>query len=226
MEAVGTIYPRSSPDPISRKITSATDREKTMISNFLKTLAVAIALTTGTAASAAQFVVELAEPLTGDDAKLMQSLNVSEVERFDAESKSYVVLDAQDKAVLDSYFNAKTITPLKIKEVGFVNSPEVGGGAKAGADPRPGHKVYVIERPVPGIGDLPLETQKQLSMGSNAVLTKLGKGIEWAHSYLTDEGTYCVYRAADTDKIVEHGKLAEFPINKISAVVHTKVASE
>ncbi len=69
---------------------------------------------------------------------------------------------------------------------------------------------------------MPLETQKKISMGSNAALTQVGEGIEWVHSYLTDEGTYCVYRAVDTDKIVEHGKLADAPIDTISAVVHTK----
>ncbi len=195
-----------------------------MINTFIKTAAVAIALMAGTAVSAAQFVVELAEPLTGDDTALKQKLNVSEVERMDAAGKSYIVLDAKDEAALDAFFDAKAISPLKIKTVGFVNSPEVGGGTKAGDVPLPGQQTYVIERPVPGIGDLPLETQKQLSMGSNAALTQIGDGIEWVHSYLTDEGTYCVYRAADTDKIVEHGQISEFPIDTIMAVNHTKPA--
>jgi hypothetical protein len=195
-----------------------------MISTFIKTSAVAIALMVGTAVSAAQFVVELAEPLTGDDTALKQNLNVSEVERFDAKGKSYIVLDAKGQSVIDAYFNAKAISPLKIKEVGFVNSPEIGGGEKAGVDPLPGQQPYVIERPVPGIGGLPLETQKQLSMGSNAALAQVGDGIEWVRSYLTDEGTYCVYRAVSTDKIVEHGKISEFPIKTIKPVVHTKAS--
>lgn len=195
-----------------------------MINTFMKTAAVAIALMAGTAVSAAQFVVELAEPMTGDDTELKQSLNVSEVERFDASGKSYIVLDAKDEAVLVAFFEAKAISPLKIKNVGFVNSPEVGGGAKAGDVPLPGQQTYVIERPVPGIGDLPIETQKQLSAGSSAALDQIGDGIEWIHSYLTDESTYCVYRAVDTDKIVEHGRISNFPIDTIMAVDHTKPA--
>ncbi len=197
-----------------------------MVNNFIKTVVVAIALTSGTAISAAQFVVELTEPLTGNDTALRQSLKVTEVERFDAPGKSYVVLDVKDEAVLEAYFYAKSIKPLKFKEVGFVNSPEVGGGAKAGSSPMPGHQVYVIERPIPGIGNLPLATQEEISMESNAALAKIGEGIEWDHSYLTDEGTYCVYRAVDTDKIVEHGKLANAPIDTITPVVHTKAENE
>lgn len=193
-----------------------------MINKFIKTIAVVAALTVGTAASAAQFVVELAEPLKVEDTASMQSQSVSEVERFDATGKSYVVLEAKDETVLMSFFDARVIEPLKIKAVGFVNSPEVGGGAKAGDTPRPGYQSFVIERPVPGIGDLPLETQKQLSAGSNAALDQIGDGIEWVHSYLTDEGTYCVYRAVDTDKIVEHGQLSNFPIDTINAVEHRK----
>lgn len=195
-----------------------------MFNNFIKIIAVAIPLMAGTAVFAGQFVVELAEPLMGDDTALKQSLNVTEVERFDAAGKSYIVLYAKDETALDAFFDAKSISPLKVKSVGFVNSPEVGGGMKAGDDPLPGQQTYVIERPVPGIGDLPPDTQKQLSMGSNAALDQIGDGIEWVHSYLTDEGTYCVYRAVDTDKIVEHGQLSNFPIDTISAVNHTKPA--
>lgn len=192
-----------------------------MFNTFVTTTAFAIALMVGSATLAAQFVVELAKPLTGDNMALMQSMNVSEVERFDAAGKSYIILDAKEEAVLNAFFDARDIEPLKIKAVGFVNSPEVGGGVKAGDAPRHGQQTYVIERPVPGIGDLPLETQKQLSAGSNAALDKIGDGIEWVHSYLTDEGTYCVYRAVDTDKIVEHGQLSKFPIDTIKAVEHS-----
>lgn len=197
-----------------------------MVNNFIKTVVVAIALTSGTAIFAAQFVVELTEPLTGDDSALKQSLKVTEVERFDATGKSYVVLDVKDEAVLETYFNAKNITPLKVKEVDFVNSPEVGGGDKAGANPMPGHQVFVIERPIPGVGDLPLAIKEEISMGSNAAIAKMGDGIEWDHSYLTDEGTYCVYRAVDIDKIEEHSDLAGAPIRIITPVVHTKAGSE
>jgi hypothetical protein len=197
-----------------------------MFNNFIKIAAVAAALTSSTAVYAEQFVVELAEPMAGDAAALMKSMSVTEVERFDAAAKSYVVLDAKDKAALGAFFEAKDINPLKIKEVSFINSPEIGGGDKAADDPMLGYQSYIIERTVPGIGSLPMETQKQLSKGSNAAITQIGKGIEWVHSYLTDEGTYCVYRSVDTDKIIEHGKVSEFPIDTIAAVVHTKSVEE
>ena len=197
-----------------------------MFNKSFKPILLATVFMVGTTANAAQFVVEMAEPMTEDAVTAMGAMDISEVESLDTAEKTYVVLDAEDKATLDMFFDSNGIDPLKIKEVGFVNSPEVGGGEKAGAEPQPGHQSYVIERPVPGIGDLPLETQKQLSMGSNAALSQVGDGIEWVRSYLTDEGTYCVYRAVDTEKIVEHGKISEFPINTIAEIVPAGAAAQ
>lgn len=47
---------------------------------------------------------------------------------------------------------------------------------------------------------------------------ELGDGIEWDHSYLTDEGTYCVYRAVDEVKIHQHAAITGAPVNKVSEV--------
>ena len=173
-----------------------------------------------------QFVVELSKPLTGPDTALRQSLKLTEIERFDASGKSYVVFDAKDEAVLETFFYVKSIDPLKIKKVDFVNSPTIGGGTHPGAEPMIGHQVFVIERPIPGVGSFPLAKKEKISEGSNAAIARMGPVIEWDHSYLTDEGTYCVYRATDESKIVEHGSLSGAPIRTISAVTQTKAQSK
>ena len=111
-----------------------------------------------------------------------------------------------------------TVSPEKISEVLFVNSPVVGGGDPAGSEPRDGHQVFVIERPIPGVGFFGLEKKQKISAGSNAAIAKLGDIIEWDHSYLTGEGTYCVYRADSPDTLREHGALAGAPIGKITSV--------
>ena len=84
--------------------------------------------------------------------------------------------------------------------------------------PRDGHQVYVIERPIPGVGFFGLDKKEKISKGSIAAMAKLGDVIEWDHSYLTSEGTYCVYRADDPDTLREHGALAGAPIGKITPV--------
>lgn len=196
-----------------------------MTYHTIKAALFTIVLGAASTATAEQFVVELSDPLTGSDTALRQSLKLTEIERFDASGKSYVVFDAKDEAVLETFFYVKSIDPLKIKKVEFVNSPTVGGGPQPGAKPMPGHQVFVIERPIPGVGSFPIEKKAKISRGSNAAIAKMGSVIEWDHSYLTDEGTYCVYRATDENKIVEHGTLSGAPIRTITAVTQTKPTS-
>ena len=53
---------------------------------------------------------------------------------------------------------------------------------------------------------------------SVAVLKELGPGIQWLHSYFTDNKVYCVYLAADENIILEHARRGGFPANRISRV--------
>ena len=165
-----------------------------------------------------RFVVELGPQVDAMDATLMPGYGVREVESFVADTKSWAVLEAESEDALASYLSALGIQPGSIMPVDFVNSPTVGGGVEAGESPRDGHKVFVIERPIPGVGSFPLERKQMISRRSNASIEQLGDKIEWQHSYLTSEGTYCVYRAVDEDAIREHAKLAEAPIATVTAV--------
>jgi hypothetical protein len=44
---------------------------------------------------------------------------------------------------------------------------------------------YVIEREVPGAGNLSEDEIREVSLRSLAVLKDLGSGIQWLHSYVT-----------------------------------------
>src|ERR1700689_1273309 len=77
---------------------------------------------------------------------------------------------------------------------------------------------YVIEREVPGAGDLPGDELREVSMGSLAVLKDLGSSIQWLHSYVTNEKIYCVYFAQDEEKIREHARRVGLPANRNSIV--------
>lgn len=77
---------------------------------------------------------------------------------------------------------------------------------------------FVIERDMPGVGNLGPEDLKGASQTSCNVLDRLGPEIEWIHSYVTDNKIYCVYRASNEDIIREHASLGGFPANKISQV--------
>lgn len=77
---------------------------------------------------------------------------------------------------------------------------------------------YVIEREMPGAGNLTEEELIKAAKGSNAVLEEMGKDIQWVESYVTDDKFYCVYIAKNEDLIREHGKKAGFPVDRISKI--------
>ncbi|EAR01381.1 DUF4242 domain-containing protein [Maribacter sp. HTCC2170] len=79
-------------------------------------------------------------------------------------------------------------------------------------------KTYVIERSIPGAGDLTPEQLKGISQTSCSVLKEMGPKIEWQHSYVTGDKVYCVYKAENKDLVKEHAKKGGFPANSINEV--------
>jgi Protein of unknown function (DUF4242) len=77
---------------------------------------------------------------------------------------------------------------------------------------------FVIEREVPGAGNLSDAEIQAISRKSLDVLKHLGPEIQWLHSYVTGEKVYCVYLAPDEATIREHAKRTGLPANRVSAV--------
>lgn len=77
---------------------------------------------------------------------------------------------------------------------------------------------FVIEREVPGAGNLTDAQLRELSAKSVSVLKELGPEIQWLHSYVTGDKVYCVYLAPDENLIREHAKRVGIPANRVSAV--------
>lgn len=77
---------------------------------------------------------------------------------------------------------------------------------------------FVIERDLPGAGDLSAEELQAISAKSNQVISTLGPEIRWLQSYVTDDKLYCIYVAPDQDIIFEHARCGGFPANKVSRV--------
>lgn len=77
---------------------------------------------------------------------------------------------------------------------------------------------YVIEREIPGAGDLSKEELYGISQTSCNVLTELGPKIQWLESYVTGDKIYCVYIAENEEMVREHATRGGFPANKISEV--------
>lgn len=77
---------------------------------------------------------------------------------------------------------------------------------------------YVIERELPGAGDLSAAELKGISQKSCGVLSEMGPQIQWLHSYVTDDKIYCVYIAENEELVREHAKQGGFPANRVSEV--------
>ncbi|WP_333879038.1 DUF4242 domain-containing protein [Flavobacterium sp.] len=80
---------------------------------------------------------------------------------------------------------------------------------------------FIIERDIPGAGDLTPEQLKGISQTSCGVLNKMGPDIQWVESFVTGDKVYCVYIATNENLILEHAKQGGFPANRISKVVNT-----
>jgi cell division inhibitor SulA len=77
---------------------------------------------------------------------------------------------------------------------------------------------YVIEREIPGAGQLTAQQLNAISQKSCSVLKGLGPQIQWLESYVTDDKIYCVYIAPNEAMVREHAKQGGFPANKVSQI--------
>ena len=63
---------------------------------------------------------------------------------------------------------------------------------------------FLIEREIPGAGDLSSQDLQAISQKSCGVLQKMGPQIQWVESYVTGNKIYCVYIAPDEASVREH----------------------
>jgi len=77
---------------------------------------------------------------------------------------------------------------------------------------------YIIEREIPGAGELSAQELQGISQKSCGILNKLGSQIQWLESYVTDNKIYCVYIAPNEEMVREHAKQGGFPADRVSEV--------
>ena len=77
---------------------------------------------------------------------------------------------------------------------------------------------FVIEREIPGAGNLSAAQLQAISQKSCGVLRNMGPQIQWLHSYVTDDKIYCVYIAPDEATVREHATQGGFPANRVSRI--------
>lgn len=79
-------------------------------------------------------------------------------------------------------------------------------------------KRYVIERNLPGVGQMNGKELKGAAETSNGALAKLAGQVQWVHSYVADDKTFCIYLAEHEDAVHEHARLSGFPATRVTEV--------
>jgi hypothetical protein len=77
---------------------------------------------------------------------------------------------------------------------------------------------YVIERKIPGFGNSSPDEFKAGAQTSNQAIEEMNHRVQWLHTYVIGDGTYCVYIAPNEEAILEHGRLSGFPVTRIEEI--------
>jgi len=79
-------------------------------------------------------------------------------------------------------------------------------------------KKFVVERTLPGAGNLSVEELQTISQTSCEVVNNLGQPYHWIQSFITGDKIYCIHIAESEAVVREHARLGKFPINTVSEV--------
>jgi hypothetical protein len=79
-------------------------------------------------------------------------------------------------------------------------------------------KRFLIEREIPGVGGMSLVELCGAARASNHAIDKLGPAIQWQHSYVAADKTYCVYLAESEAVIRKHAEMAGIPVTSITEI--------
>ena len=80
---------------------------------------------------------------------------------------------------------------------------------------------YMIERDIPEIGSAERQALREASQQSNSVLAAMkaeNKNIQWEHSYVAGDKTFCVYIADNEALIAEHAERSGFPASVVTQI--------
>jgi hypothetical protein len=79
-------------------------------------------------------------------------------------------------------------------------------------------KKFIVERILPGAGNLSPEEIQSLARSCCETLYAMSKPYHWIQSFVTEDKIYCIYIANDVSEIREHARGAQLPIHSVSEV--------
>lgn len=76
-------------------------------------------------------------------------------------------------------------------------------------------KRFMIEREIPGIGQMTPAELGGASRTSICAIDQLPGQVQWQHSYVADDRTFCIYLAEDEAAVRKHSELSGIPATRI-----------
>ena len=77
---------------------------------------------------------------------------------------------------------------------------------------------FLIEREIPGAGELSQDQLLAISQKSCDVLRELGPEIQWVQSYVTNDKITCIYIAPNEELVREHARRGGFPADRVEEI--------
>ena len=79
-------------------------------------------------------------------------------------------------------------------------------------------RMFMIERDIPEVGTFEREQLRGAAQKSNEALGQLAPDIQWQHSYVAGDKTFCIYLAKNEDMIHKHAEISGFPATKVTEI--------
>ena len=79
-------------------------------------------------------------------------------------------------------------------------------------------KKFIVERNIPGAGDLSPEELQVMAQAWSDAIARFGEPYYWIKSYVGTDKIYCVHIAENAEKVRLLAKQNKFPINTIMEI--------
>jgi hypothetical protein len=79
-------------------------------------------------------------------------------------------------------------------------------------------KRFIIEREIPGAGNLTAAELAEISRRATIAAASLGVPYRWVTSYVAGDKIYCIHEADDHDIVREHARRCGLPASTVALV--------
>ena len=76
-------------------------------------------------------------------------------------------------------------------------------------------KRYLVERDIPGVGAMSIVELCGAARASNQAIEQMQPDIQWQHSYVAEDKTFCIYLAPNEAAIRRHSEMSGIPVSRI-----------